>query len=561
MNLKINLPLIISVLILTSSAAIGADVDDMHVLAEDFYFRIAEFDPVWGTEVGIHYYDSSFADISDEWRAEYFDFIQRELNLLNGFDTTGWSSDDQIDYALLKSDIKFMAVELADNYFNSKAVMTYPKKCYEGLYYLMARQNLPLEDKFPAIISRMKKIPDFLERSQGNIDSSSNISTHFAGRENYKAQTLIKCYSEVLIDSFPEKNAYISTIRDKAIFSLDDYVDKSQKLYRNNIKEYADGKDKFNRMLSEIYFLDIDSDSLIKIAETIHKEAESLETKYTPEPDDDLSGRPRSCIVMGPPEDSVLQYCHREIDSLKNYLHINNIVTVPPELSDCIFVHPEKSGLMEHSMEDFYVGPGHLDLDRTGYYYTTFWMLDRFRGSELPKDYAEQRTRGDFIKYIIPGEHMQLYISGNHPSLIRRMQRNEMMKDGWGSYMKEYLTGRGFIGDNPEILRDIYKEIKMYAVGTIIDIGQHCENLSHDSLNAIFINITGIESGSYNSNYHGYPHPARNLSYTLGRFLLLNMREKAEAKEGDKFNLKDFHDKILSEGCIPPALIAKKYRW
>lgn len=561
MDLKAGLLLIIAFLILTSSAAIGSDVDEMHALAEDFYFRIAEFDPVWGTEVGIHYYDSLFADISDEWRAECLDFIQRKLDLLNGFDTTGWPIDDRIDYALLKSDIKFMAVELADNYFNSKAVMTYPRKCYEGLYFLMARQSLPLAERFPAIISRMKKIPEFLRQSEGNIDSSSHISTSYAGRELYKAQELIKWFSEVLIDSLPEKNAYISTIRDKAIFSLENYSDSSRGLYRNKIKEFAIGKDGFNRMLSEIYFLDFDIDSLKNIVEAIYKEAESLETKYTPEPDDDLSGRPRSCIVTGPPEDSVLQYCHREIDSLKNYLHKNNIVTVPRGLSDCIFVHPEKSGLTEHSMEDFYVGQGQLDLDRTGYYYTKFWMLDRFRGSELPKDYAEQRSRGDFIKNIIPGEHLQLYISGNHPSLIRRMQRNDMMQDGWAMYLEELLALEGLIGENDEILNEIYKEIKLSAVGTIIDIGQHCEKLSHDSLNAIFINSTGIETGSYTSEYRGYPRPARNLSYTLGRFLLLNMREKARAKEGDKFNLRDFHDKILAEGCIPPALIAKKYGW
>jgi hypothetical protein len=553
--------IIAATLIVLLNPVTDSDPIDMRSLAGNFYFRIAEFDPVWGTNAGIHAHDSLFPEISDRWKKEHFDFIQRGLDLLNGFDTTEWSFDNQIDYALLKSDIKYRASEVRENYFNSKAVMTYPEKCYDGLFYLMARQNLPLEERFPAIISRMKKIPDFLERSQGYIDSSSHKSTYFAGGEIYKAQTLIKCYSEVLIDSFPDKNAYISTIRDKAIFSLENYIEKSRELYRNQIKEFAIGKDAFNFVLSEVYFLDFDVDSVKNIAETIYKEAALLENKYTPDPDDDLSGGRHSCIVTGPSEDSSLQYCYGEIDSITNYLHRNNIVTVPPELSACIFVHPEKSGLIEHSMEDCYVGPGQLDPDRTGYYYTNFGMLLRSFGSELPRYYAEQRSRGDFIKNIIPGNHLQFFIAGNHPSLIRRIQRNEMMRNGWVMYFEELLALEGLIGENPAILSEIYKEIKMSAIGTIIDIGIHCERLSYDSLNVIFNSLTGIEGGWYNSEYKGYPHTTRNLSYTLGRFLILEMKENAKAKEGNKFNLKDFHDKILSEGCIPPALIAKKYGW
>jgi len=47
----------------------------------------------------------------------------------------------------------------------------------------------------------------------------------------------------------------------------------------------------------------------------------------------------------------------------------------------------------------------------------------------------------------------------------------------------------------------------------------------------------------------------------MGYYLFKDMQEKARAKEGDKFDLREFHDKVLSEGRIPPSLIARKYGW
>ena len=56
-------------------------------------------------------------------------------------------------------------------------------------------------------------------------------------------------------------------------------------------------------------------------------------------------------------------------------------------------------------------------------------------------------------------------------------------------------------------------------------------------------------------------NPTQALSYLTGKVLITKMRDNAALKEGDKFDLKAFHDRLLSEGSIPPYLIANKYDW
>jgi uncharacterized protein (DUF885 family) len=52
--------------------------------------------------------------------------------------------------------------------------------------------------------------------------------------------------------------------------------------------------------------------------------------------------------------------------------------------------------------------------------------------------------------------------------------------------------------------------------------------------------------------------PGRAISFLMGKVAILELRDKAAAKEGAAFSLRSFHDRLLAEGSIPIALIEKK---
>lgn len=56
--------------------------------------------------------------------------------------------------------------------------------------------------------------------------------------------------------------------------------------------------------------------------------------------------------------------------------------------------------------------------------------------------------------------------------------------------------------------------------------------------------------------------PGQALSYKVGQLKILALRERAEKALGDKFDLKAFHDQILTSGSLPMAVMEQKIdRW
>jgi uncharacterized protein (DUF885 family) len=52
--------------------------------------------------------------------------------------------------------------------------------------------------------------------------------------------------------------------------------------------------------------------------------------------------------------------------------------------------------------------------------------------------------------------------------------------------------------------------------------------------------------------------PGQALSYKIGQLKIIELRKKAEAKMGTKFDIKKFHEKVLESGVMPLALLEMK---
>ena len=66
----------------------------------------------------------------------------------------------------------------------------------------------------------------------------------------------------------------------------------------------------------------------------------------------------------------------------------------------------------------------------------------------------------------------------------------------------------------------------------------------------------GLEKGNAITEVTRYVQtPTQPMSYLIGKVEILRLRKDYEAKMGDKFNLKEFHDKLISYGSIPVQMV------
>ncbi|KXJ27498.1 uncharacterized protein LOC110235879 [Exaiptasia diaphana] len=126
--------------------------------------------------------------------------------------------------------------------------------------------------------------------------------------------------------------------------------------------------------------------------------------------------------------------------------------------------------------------------------------------------------------------------------------------EGWGLYAENPLISEGTkVYDNEPLYR--YGMLKWQiwrALRLIVDTGLHYRNMSRDEAIKMFEEYAWDSGDSVTKEVTRYQgNPGQATSYMIGQRLLLKIREYAKKELGSKFDLKDFHFQVLSQGTAP----------
>ncbi|HXW91757.1 MAG TPA: DUF885 domain-containing protein [Terriglobales bacterium] len=164
----------------------------------------------------------------------------------------------------------------------------------------------------------------------------------------------------------------------------------------------------------------------------------------------------------------------------------------------------------------------------------------------------------------IPGHHLQLSLAQEMEDLpaFRRHAGYTAFVEGWALYAER-------LGKEVGGYRDPYSnygrlENEMWrAIRLVVDTGVHEKRWSREQMVAYFHRYTAMDEPNIQSEVDRYiAWPGQALAYKLGQLEILNLREEARQKLGDKFDLRAFHDAVLANGALPlDALQAEATAW
>jgi uncharacterized protein (DUF885 family) len=155
------------------------------------------------------------------------------------------------------------------------------------------------------------------------------------------------------------------------------------------------------------------------------------------------------------------------------------------------------------------------------------------------------------IHEAYPGHHLQLALASRHPSLTRAQVDAPEFVEGWGMYSEQMMREHGF-DDGPAFRVALATDAIWRAARIVLDVRMHRGELSIDEATAFLIQHTGFERPNALAEVRRYTYtPTYNLSYLLGKVLLLQLRAAEQERLGDAFSLKAFHDTLLRGGSLP----------
>ena len=211
------------------------------------------------------------------------------------------------------------------------------------------------------------------------------------------------------------------------------------------------------------------------------------------------------------------------------------------------------------SVEQFSAGgsyqSGAPDGSRPGTFY--------FNAYDLPS----RLTTGNVTLYLhegAPGHHFQISLARENEALpaFMRFGGNTAYVEGWALYSETLGYEMGFFED-PWNRYGTLQDEQLRAMRLVVDTGLHAKGWSRERAIDFMLENSGMTRTEVVAEVERYiAIPSQALAYKVGALKIQELRQRAEEKLGDEFDIREFHAQVLDTGALPmPVLEAKIDRW
>jgi uncharacterized protein (DUF885 family) len=160
----------------------------------------------------------------------------------------------------------------------------------------------------------------------------------------------------------------------------------------------------------------------------------------------------------------------------------------------------------------------------------------------------------------VPGHHMQIAIAQELPELPRFRQKEyyTAYTEGWALYAERLGKEVGFFQD-PYSYYGHLQDDMLRAIRLVVDTGLHSKHWTRQQVVDFFHDHSPEDEVSVQSETDRYiAWPAQALGYKIGQLEILELRQYAKDQLGDKFDLRAFHDEILTGGALPMDVLKER---
>jgi uncharacterized protein (DUF885 family) len=195
--------------------------------------------------------------------------------------------------------------------------------------------------------------------------------------------------------------------------------------------------------------------------------------------------------------------------------------------------------------------PGSLDGTRPGIFYVPIPDVTKYNF------FSDEDL---FLHEAIPGHHFQISLQQENLSLpsFRKSLWYSSYGEGWALYSESLGLELGLYEDPFQYFGMLSAEMHR-AIRLVVDTGIHTKGWSREkAIQYSLENEAESEAGIISEIERYMANPGQALSYKIGQLKIRELRNNAENKLKEKFDIKIFHEKVLESGCIPLQLLEEK---
>ena len=160
----------------------------------------------------------------------------------------------------------------------------------------------------------------------------------------------------------------------------------------------------------------------------------------------------------------------------------------------------------------------------------------------------------------LPGHHLQISIAQELDSVptFRKFESYTAFVEGWALYAERLGKDVGLyqdpLSDYGRLDGDMERAIRL-----VVDTGVHNQHWTRQQMVDFFHDHSGIAEPEVQSEVDRYiAWPSQATAYKIGQLKILELRARAKAALGDKFDLRAFHDQVLDAGALPLDVLSDR---
>src|SRR5262245_48974756 len=194
---------------------------------------------------------------------------------------------------------------------------------------------------------------------------------------------------------------------------------------------------------------------------------------------------------------------------------------------------------------------GSLDATRPGIFYVPIPNV---------REYNTLRDEALFLHEAIPGHHYQFSLQreNNRLPMFRRILENSAFGEGWALYCESLGFELGLYEDPYQHFGMLSMEMHR-AIRLVVDTGLHAKGWTREQAIQYSLEHEAASESDIVAEIERYmAWPGQALSYKIGQLKIRELRARAEKALGPKFDIREFHTRVLESGCMPLKLLEQK---
>jgi len=536
-------------------------------LTDRFWEGLLEHEPLLGTEIGDERYDDRLPDVTDVGRAEERSALRRFLDDASSVERGALDQEDTITLDMLETVARIWIRQLDHDIHH-----------FDAIDQAAGPQNLPGDlsrfqrvdtpERVDRLVRRLEQYPDFLAAHRANLLEG------IAARRTAAAPVVARVVDQTrravdggvdqspLLVSHPELD---EEVRGRIRAALEEYVMPALAEHLAALEGYVpfarehegvwalpDGEALYQTMIVASTTLDetpealhqYGRDQLDSIAEEVSGIAAELGFKDVASMRAALATE-KSNFAATPQE--IVDRARRQIDKA-NIAAPRWFGRLPKAPVEVRAVEPYQEA---EAPPAFYFPPA-PDGSRSGIYFVNTYQ---------PQNRPLYRLATTTYHEATPGHHFQITIEGELESLpdFRRFGARlagVAYGEGWGLYSERLADEMGLYESAWERLGMLDAQ-GWRAARLVVDTGLHAFKWTREQSveKLMTIGLSRLEAETETDRYIAWPGQA--LAYMTGMREIMGLRRELEQRDGDRFDISNFHDEMIGHGSLPLATMRR----